>query len=270
MAYFSNQFKKQKAPDGKIQYWFQTCYTQDDSNYDEKPPLSVDGEIIRNANQLSNVKIPEETYNPIVCKQVFEKWIEDCSGSFVKSPTVEQCLANMESVYDSNAPTAGINTTEENTLWTLQWIPTRIKVDLPHFQIYWAPCYKIQTTRIVESSEEDKIDFENSDDFELQTPEKPYIVQDNTRLITAKDDWMQELNDSSLPLSDSPALRLVMDIEETQREKYRRRVREARIRAKLARYRAERLAQKYEDRFGVYPEEDLEEAQTEAEQSDEE
>ena len=43
----------------------------------------------------------------------------------------------------------------------------------------------------------------------------------------------------------------------------RKRIREARIRAKLARYRAERLAQQFERKYGVWPEEDQEEAQTE-------
>jgi len=60
-----------------------------------------------------------------------------------------------------------------------------------------------------------------------------------------------------------------LDIDiDAQRDKLRRRIREARIRAKLALYRAERLAHKYEERYGIYPEHDEEEAQTEAEQSD--
>jgi hypothetical protein len=84
-----------------------------------------------------------------------------------------------------------------------------------------------------------------------------------------QNEWLQEISDLSIPYSELPTLRLDPNFEQ-QKEKYRRRVRDARIRSKLAKYRAERLAQRYEERFGVYPEEDEEEAQTEAEKTEEE
>jgi hypothetical protein len=268
MSYFSNQFKKQKTAEGKIQYWFTTMYTQDDKTFNEKPPLAVDGGIIY---ENASIELPEETQNPTVIRQVLEKWIQDCSGCFIKKPTIEQCLANVKSLYDTNAPIATLSKNDITDYWIFQWIPTRIKVDFPQFEIYWSPSYKL---RMYPVEEESKIplNFELND-IEVQQPEKIYSVRENnTRLITTKDTnsdsgWLQEIND--LPFSDSPALRLDAILEDSQREKYRKRVREARIRAKLAKYRAERLAQRYEDKYGVYPEEDAEEAQTEVEQSDE-
>jgi len=65
-------------------------------------------------------------------------------------------------------------------------------------------------------------------------------------------------------LSDISPFRLDVNFEK-QREKYRKRIRDARIKAKLARYRAERLCAIYEDKFGYWPSEDEDEAQTEVE-----
>lgn len=268
---FSSKFKRQKTPEGRIQYWFEASYPTNIESID----FAVEGDAIINDFSKEINKMPEEIFNPVNSKKVFETWIQDCSGSFVKSPTIEQCLANVTHIWDSNAPRASLLDCEEEE-YVYLWVPTKIKVDMPNFSIYWGPSYKTKITRIPDLNIADvKNEYAG---IEINTPERNYTCEaDGTRLIIARDgtrtsEWLQELNDSALPLSDSPALRLNMElteVEQVQREKYRRRVREARIRAKLARYRAERLAERYEERFGVYPEEDEEEARTEVEGSDE-
>jgi hypothetical protein len=275
MEFFASKFKRQKTPSGSYQYWFTTSYKQDEKTLNEKPLLSVEGETVCAANGFSYEEeqnafktLPEEVYNPVTSRQVFEQWLHDCSSAFVKPPTIEQCLGNVENIWDSNAPIATLDSAEETSTWTLQWIPTKIKVDPPHFQIYWAPSFKTLATRIPDFGEESS-SFSDLVSVELQEPEKSYSASSTTRLITAPrvSDWTQELTEVNIPLSESPALRLNID---SQREKFRQRIREARIRAKLARYRAERLAQRYEEKFGDYPEEDNDEAETEVDQSDEE
>jgi hypothetical protein len=265
---FSSKFRRQKTPDGRIQYWFETCY----SHAAEGHPLAVEGENVSSEIVEETFIIPEEVYNPQVSRRVFETWITDCSGAFVKSPTIEQCLANVTSLWDSNAPIAKVDASDQDDSWIYLWTPTKIKVDMPHFQIYWAPSYKSKLTRIPEMNEPDTPSPDYTD-IMLDSPERIYsVAADGTRVIMARAP-LQEISDSAIPLSDSPALRLSMDLsgaEQAQRERFRRRVREARIRAKLARYRAERLAERFEERFGEYPEEDEEEAQTEAEGSEEE
>ena len=72
--------------------------------------------------------------------------------------------------------------------------------------------------------------------------------------------WVQDI--SLMPLSDRPALRLEAELD-SAKERFRRRIRDARLRAKLAKYRAERMAQQFQEKYGVYPIEDSEEAQTE-------
>jgi hypothetical protein len=276
MQYFDSKFKRQKTPSGNYQYWFSTIYKQSEELRNEKPPLAVDGEIFSFEGQMTDeeetrdlCKLPEEVYNPVISRQVLTQWISDCSGAFVKPPTIEQCLANVQNIFDSNSPVAGIRDSEESSSWLLQWVPTKIIVDIPVYQIYWAPCYKIEeNTRIPELSEDTKIPEYHT--FQVKDPERVYTM--NTRVISpgTQTDWLHEVTESTIPMSDIADLRLDLNPEvEAQREKYRRRVREARIRAKLAKYRAERLAQRYEEKFGLYPDEDEEEAQTEVEQSDE-
>jgi len=277
--FFSSKFKRQLALNGTSIYIFHSSYRQDDKNHNEVPPLAVDGLELITSSELndsdrrnSNIftELPEETQNPLVYKKVYESWIQDCSGAFLKSPTLEQCLANSMSVWDSNAPVATVNHTEQDSDWILQWIPTKIHVAMPQFQIYWAPCYKIPSTRIPEliDGETTQLTPKTEPLIELQSPEKTYMITRRTGPPT-QGEYLQEITDVVLPYSDLPPLRLDPNFEQ-QKERYRRRVRDARIRAKLARYRAERLAQRYEDRYGMYPEEDEEECQTEAEQTEDE
>lgn len=274
--YFKSAFTKEKTVDGKIVYWFQTLYKQTKETYNTKPPFSVDGEpylsdiqFRRFADMKDDIlNIPEETHTQEVLKPILEQWIRDCSGAFVKPPTIAHCLSNVKSIYDEAYPATSIVSSEEEQDWLLQWIPTRIKVDAPKYEVYWAPSYKVPYTR----PESEKIVMESAEDsiheVEVQNPEKTYtILPQATRLHNGE--WLQELTDIPLPFSDSPTLRLDIDVD-VQRDKLRRRVRDARIRSKLARYRAERLAARYEQKFGSYPSEDEEEAQTEAETSGEE
>ena len=200
--------------------------------------------------------------------------MEECGKWFQKRPTQEAFRNGLQQVVDADATIASLRPNEEDYDWTLLWIPTAIRVSGGKYTIDWAPCYKLKQAK------ESRLipETEGADDLipELQGPELSPRPQDgNTRLIlttpstTVRTDWLQEIPESSLPYSDIPALRLDDDFL-AQREKYRRRVREARIRAKLARYRAERIAHRFEERFGIYPDEDEEEAQTEAEQTEDE
>ena len=281
--FFSNKFKRQLGSDNKMEYWFSNNYSQDRTNYNEIPPFSVEGDVIYAENSQMPTKtdeelfskLPEETKNPSLWKSVFERWILDCSGAFTKPPTITQCLSNCEIYWDSNAPVATMNTTEEDSDWILQWTPTKVKVCNSRFSIFWAPCYKTLSTRIpdltVLSTEDgdSKIRMESDSDTEidLQPPQ-------NTRRIDVMNSEhvvsLEELTDIPMPVMNSPALRLEPAFDEIQREKYRRRVRDARIRAKLAQYRAERMADRFEERFGYYPEEDGDEARTEGEQTEDE
>lgn len=252
LPYFKSEFKRQSTPTGKFSYLFESLYKQETN---ESYPLFVSGINIEpetNIDKELYYKKPDDLDNPSVVRKVYEKWIIDCSGAFVKCPTLEQCLSKTESLVDLNSSIASIFPEEEEESWTLQWAPTHIRVNIPNFQIYWAPMYKIPfKSRIL--LEEESVEKT----IEVQIQEKP------------RTEWLQEMADLHVPFVDSGTLRLESEME-AKKEKHRRKVRDARIRAKLSKYRAEREAALYEEKFGVYPEEDADEAQTEVESNSDE
>lgn len=271
--YFSSAFKRFVGPDGKPSYNFTTLYTQKEqsSSWNETAPFSVQGQTVyadpvwASEANMEDVfqQIPDKCRSTELSTAIFKRWLMDCSGAFTKPPTIDQCISASTAIYDSNVPTATVLELEEKEDWILQWIPTRIHVVMPNFYVYWAPCYKskVPDARIPDlTSFDDKIA-----DFDIQQPEKTYTITPSTR----QGEWLQEIPELQVPLSDGPALRLAGDEEEDPHMiKYRRRVHEARIKAKLARYRAERLAHRFEERYGFYPSEDDDEAQTEADVSE--
>lgn len=196
-------------------------------------------------------ELPEECHSQEIAKLVFERWISECKEQFVKPPTIQQCLAHYTPMKREPVPMVAISPEEEDKLWTIYWVPTHIEIESPTFRILWAPLQKEEIKNTL-------IEFEETN--ELDANEKPIEIHGG---------WLHDVSD--LPMVSGPPLQLDIDIGiQAQKEKFRKRVREARLRAKLAKYRAEALAQRYAERFGSWPEEDMEEAQTEAENSSEE
>jgi len=276
MAYFKSQFKRQASVNGKYIYWFDSLYTQNDTNRNEVPPFGIDGINIEPSTLASReelLRLPDEVKNPMILKKVFTQWITDCSGAFIKCPSIEQCLSRSESMVDPNASLATVFRDEEEESWTLQWIPIRIKVDTPIFELYWSPCYKIPCkSRIPIEDIQTETNTVQETLVDVQSPEKTYTILPSTsrRNETDEKEWIQEMADLHIPFADSTTLRLDSELDnESQKEKLRRKVRDARIRAKLARYRAERMAFKFEEKYGFYPEQDAEEAETEIDTGDE-
>jgi hypothetical protein len=265
MSYFSPVFIKELTSKSTYKYSFSIeCAVNTEEEREQFKSICV--QTVQPNKDIDT--LPDELVNPACLKAIFDQWILDCSNCFVKPPTFEKFkyvseLAVQHDVSDDLECSS-------NTLCNFYWFPVTIVLDMPVFKIHWSVMHKTPQTP---TGVLDKIVF--NDDSPIVQTKYPYSEQpDGTRFIKTNEgvrtEWLQEMNGSALPLSDSPALRLELDYDEAQREKFRRRVREARIRAKLARYRAERLAHRYEERFGAYPDEDMEEAQTEAEQSDEE
>ncbi len=266
-SYFSSKFRRQLTPDGKYQYWFTTEHSASYNSEVDAFPFVVDGLEFKGSDTLDESLVfntPEEIHNPSISKLVFTQWLKDCSGAFVKPPTLEQCLAKVEIIVDSSVQPPMILTEEEDEDWVLRWLPTKIKVNTPVFQVYWAPCYKVPAKSRIELEE---VASQQTEPIELQSPEKTYTFVPQSR----PNEWIQELADLHVPYADDVPLRLDTEPEnDVHKEKLRRKVREARIRAKLARYRAERMALRFEERYGFYPEEDGEEAQTEVETDNDE
>jgi hypothetical protein len=281
MVFFSPKFKRGQSSAGKTIYIFHSTYIQTDETHNQVPPLSVSGEILYSERTKPSMtsedlitilqEIPKECFTQEKSKEVLSQWLTDCKTAFTKLPDLDLLLHKVQHRLDETAPTASISSSEEASDWVLQWVPTKIHLEMPQPTVYWAPCYKSESARIPDEidggaetvSLEDVTETTGQLDLELQETG----AHDTTRLIQNMNQAWNGATLTTVPLAESPSLRLEFDYQ-AQKDKFRRRVREARIRAKLARYRAERLAQRYEARFGEFPDEDDEEAQTEIEKSD--
>lgn len=215
--------------------------------------------------------LPEEAHNPERLHAIYTSWLQDCSGAFVRPPTLTQCLGNTKSIVDLSGGCVTIEPDDEDDDWQLLWVPTRLTLrNQPRsFTLAWAPLYRKKATRIPSFAEsrpstptpelneihEVQITTHSAHsahpEIQLEHPSRPLPAHSDT-------DWLQELTDIPAPYVNSQTLRL----QDPHQEKLRKRIRDARIRAKLARYRAERLAAHYERRYGEWPEEDAEEAET--------
>lgn len=200
--------------------------------------------------------LPEETQNPSRLRDIYTCWIQDCSGAFVRPPTVTQCLANTKSVVDLSGGCVSVGPEDLDDDWQLLWVPTQLVLTNQPltFQLGWAPLYSKIATRIPEFPETP------SEIHTVQITHPEIQLERPTRLPATLSDpeWLQELTDIQVPFTNAQTLRL----QDPAQEKMRKRIREARIRAKLARYRADRLAAQYERKYGEWPEEDAEEAET--------
>jgi len=268
--YFSSKFRREKDLDGKYMYWFTPAVNLETSASSvDSFPFVLDGLEFNGSETQSYEDItspPDDFQSPSISKLVYTQWLKDCSSAFVKPPTLEQCLAKTIIKIDTSLSLPPVLSEEEDDDWDLRWIPTKLKVHTPVFEIFWAPCYKIPAKSRIEL--EDTIS-QQTEPIEVQSPEKTYTFVPQSRPVASE--WIQELADLHVPYADDVPLRLDTGLEnDAQKEKMRRKLREARIRAKLAKYRAERMALRFEERYGFYPEEDEEEAQTEVETDNDE
>lgn len=201
--------------------------------------------------------MPVECKNPEKTRDILTAWLQVSQKAFVKPPSIDQCIYNCSIQHSPLDPRAIplLSEEERKSQWIVRWEPVSVVVKAPSFIVNWAPVEKELDTRIQDDFEEEKIQTESLP--EVQNPTRTYVV--NTRDTPA---YPEEVHD--IPLSGVAPFRLSLEADK-KKEKLRKQVREARMKAKLARYRVERLCQRYEERYGDYPSEDEEEAETEYE-----
>jgi hypothetical protein len=201
--------------------------------------------------------MPIECKNPEKTREILTAWLQVSQKAFVKPPSIDQCVYNCSVQHSPNESRIHeMSEDDKKSQWIYRWEPVSVAVKAPNFIVNWAPVEKELDTRIQDVFEEqDQIQAESLP--EVQNPTRTYVV--NTRDAVA---YPEELHD--IPLSGVAPFRLSLEADK-KKEKLRKQVREARMKAKLARYRVERLCQRYEEKYGDYPSEDEEEAETEYE-----
>lgn len=134
--------------------------------------------------------------------------------------------------------------------YTLQWKPTRFLVKAGEFHIVW------ELTSAVEATPRIPAEF-TAQTPRAQSPERPEQVPEQTRSIQIHDSLIPV---GDLPLSDLPPLSFPQEEMDPAREESRRRIREARLKVALAKLKAQRMEQKYYERYGQTPEDSEEES----------
>lgn len=203
--------------------------------------------------------MPIECKNPEKTREILTAWLQSSSKSFIKPPTIDQCIYNSTVIHQPTHKRAIPQLTEEDkkSQWVVRWEPVSVIVKAPQFIVCWAAVEKDLDTRIHDTFEEG-IDLAAESNLpEVQQPTRTYIV--STRDAT---NYPEELHD--IPLSGVAPFRLSME-NNKKKEKLRKQIHEARMKAKLARYRVDRLCQRYEEKYGEYPSEGEDEAETEYE-----
>lgn len=256
---FSTEFHRKKTSTGLL-------YTFSINQQAQEGICCVEGETLVLNDTLESIHkkttaLPEECLNPLRFKALFTQWLEDCSGVFLKPPTLTQCLSNVSSFHDVSANIVSIPPEEEEEDWLLLWVPTKLSLSQGAFRIGWAPLFKRKCTRIpalTEFLEMEEARMEDIHEVQISNSleQTSQALQEPTR---SHEDWSQDI----LGLETTTQIA-------QNKEKFRKRIHDARIRAKLARYRAEQLANLYYRKFGEWPEENEEEAETVFESSSEE
>lgn len=202
--------------------------------------------------------MPIECKNPEKTREILTAWLQYSQKAFVKPPSIDQCIQNSSVQYSPIDPRAlSLFTQEEQTSqWIVRWEPVSVVVKSPQFIVNWAPIGKELDTRIQDVFEEDDR-IETDLEPEIMQPTRTYVV--NARDTPA---YPEEVHD--IPLSGVAPFRLTLEADK-KKEKLRKQIHDARIKAKLARYRVDRLCQRYEERYGEYPSEGEDEAETEYE-----
>ena len=134
--------------------------------------------------------------------------------------------------------------------YTIQWKPVRFLVKAGEFHIVWEMTSAVEATPKIPAEFTATTPRAQSPTLADQPPEQTRSIQILDSLIPVGD----------LPLSDLPPLSFVQEETDPVREESRRRIREARLKVALAKLKAQRMEQRFYERYGQTPEDSEEES----------
>lgn len=201
---------------------------------------------------VENVDLPA---SPAVEEAFVKEFIHKTKKYFTNPMQPEKVLRHLRHVVGkSEVPKA-------QGWYTFQWKPVLFVVKAGDFALTWEVAAFKETTPVIPA------EFTASTTPRAQSPEAPEQTIQEIRKIQIHDSLIPV---GDLPLSDLPPLFFGRDEVEVDpaREEVKRRIREARLKAQLAKLKAQRMEQKYYERYGQ-PAEDSEESSEFSSDSDE-
>lgn len=185
-----------------------------------------------------------------VTDQVVREFLEKTKKYFTTPLTPEKVLRHLRHMADTT------NQPKEAGWYTLVWKPYAFVVKSGDFALSW----QIADAKVCEPM----IPAE----FTSTTPRNQSPVPEQDLRSIQIHDTLVPVGD--LPLSDLPPLSFGTDTLDPQKEESRRRIREARLKVALAKLKAQRMEQKYFERYGQALEESDESSEFSSESEEEE
>jgi hypothetical protein len=173
--------------------------------------------------------------SPTVSETFVRDFLEKTKKYFTTPLTAEKVLRHLRHTV---AP--GV-TLSKSGWFRLLWKPSVFIVKSGDFTLAW---------EIAESTEAEVVipaDFTGATTPRAQSPAVPEQTRQDLRQIQIHDSLIPV---GDLPLSDLPALSFAVEDQDPEKDEIRRRVREARLKVQLAKLKAQRMEQKYYERYG--------------------
>lgn len=194
--------------------------------------------------------------NLAVTQQVVAEFLEKTRKYFTNPLTSEKVLRHLRHTSYMEEPP------KKDGWYRLKWEPFSMTIKSNDFELIW---------KLSDNEEADALippEFTDSTTPRAQSPTGPVPEQktEQVRNIQIHDSLIPV---GDLPLSDLPPLSFGTEDFDPAREETRRRIREARLKVQLAKLKAQRMEQKYYERYGQVPE-DSEESSDFSSDSEEE
>lgn len=181
-----------------------------------------------------------------------QEFLEKTKKYFTTPLTVEKVLRQLRYISDTT------NMPKEAGWFEITWSPSMLTVKTGDFALTW----EVTETRPVEPLIPAEFTTTTPRAQSPAVPEQPALrqIQIHDSLIPVGD----------LPLSDLPPLSFASEELDPKREESKRRIREARLKLQLAKLKAQRMEQKYYERYGQAPGESEESSDYSTESEEEE
>ncbi len=171
---------------------------------------------------------------------IVRDFLEKTRKYFTNPLTPEKVLRHL-----THTTVSGGASIQTSGWYTIVWKPIRFVVKAGTFQIVWEIDSAVETVPLIPA------------EFTAQTPratspESPEQPTQQVRTIQIHDSLIPV---GDLPLSDLPPISFPTEEVDATREETKRRVREARLKVALAKLKAQRMEQKYYERYGQTMEE---------------
>ncbi len=223
-------------------------------------PISYTFRIIQCSAQVNETvyyERPESCLLPAkatdMSEQLVREFLEKIKKYFTNPLSPDKVLRHLRhSVVQGDFP-------KTSGWYALEWKPYEFIIKSNEYTLQWHVAeYKVTEPLI-------PAEFTASNTPRAQSP-VPEQTKDQLRSIQIKDSLIPV---GDLPLSDLPPISFGPDDSDPAREEIRRRIREARLKVQLARLKAQRMEQKYYERYGQ-PAEDSEDSSEYSSDSEEE